>query len=304
MKKYIIIVALIFSMNIGVYSQTGSDYYIPLCVGNFTSFYTPENNTYGARKTVYHIKQTDVISSEVAYLQEGYEIGDYTPNDTSIFQQFWLRKDVSGNILMVAINMNNTGLVSDAYIFPVPYLYIPNEYLTLGYGRTFTFGDETIYDTVVSVTATVGTYNNCIVVRETGMTDSVNVIDEYYYAPSVGLVKTERLYHREEIQNWVASLTNILAYNCYVGLQNNGFTDENLITIYPNPASNIVNLEIKDVSKEILKLNIYNILGVLVKTETISNNNQINISDLNNGIYLLALKSKDFTTKQKLIIQK
>lgn len=46
-------------------------------------------------------------------------------------------------------------------------------------------------------------------------------------------------------------------------------------------------------------------MGSLVKTETTAaNNNQINISDLNNGIYLIEIKSKDLITKQKLIIQK
>ncbi|MFA6933420.1 MAG: T9SS type A sorting domain-containing protein, partial [Bacteroidales bacterium] len=167
------------------------------------------------------------------------------------------------------------------------------------------FGDETTYDTVVSVSATVGPYNNCIVVRETSVTDSVNIIDESYYAPTVGLVKKQRFYHRGDPQAYIASLTDILAYDCYVGLQNNEFADENLITIYPNPASDIINLEINNTTKEVLNLNIYNIMGSLVKTETTAvNNNQINISDLNNGIYLIEIKSKDLITKQKLIIQK
>lgn len=306
MKKIIILFALLFTMIISVYSQTGSDYYLPLCVGNYASFYTPESGNYGARKTNYHIKQTDVVSGEVAYLQEAYEIGDYSPNDTNIFQQFWLRKDASGNILMVAINMNNTGLIADAYILPYPHKFIPNEYLTLGYNRSYTFGEETIYDTVVSVSATVGIYNNCILVRETTKSNQVvSLIDEYYYAPSAGIVKMQRLYKSDEPQAYIASLTDILAYDCYVGLQNNEFADENLITIYPNPASDILNIEINNTTKEVLNLNIYNIMGSLVKTETTAvNNNQINISDLNNGIYLIEIKSKDLITKQKLIIQK
>ncbi|MDD4830246.1 MAG: T9SS type A sorting domain-containing protein, partial [Bacteroidales bacterium] len=75
--------------------------------------------------------------------------------------------------------------------------------------------------------------------------------------------------------------------------------------IYPNPASDILNIEINNTTKEVLNLNIYNIMGSLVKTETTAaNNNQINISDLNNGIYLIEIESKDLITKQKLIIQK
>jgi hypothetical protein len=46
-------------------------------------------------------------------------------------------------------------------------------------------------------------------------------------------------------------------------------------------------------------------MGLLVKTETISNDKQeINISDLNNGTYLLEIKSNCGTKSQKLIIRK
>ncbi|HBN05970.1 MAG TPA: hypothetical protein DD434_09315 [Bacteroidales bacterium] len=306
MKKYIILFSLFLSIIINSYSQTGSDYYIPLCVGNYGAFYTPESSSYGARTTIYYIKQIDTVLGEIVYLQEAYEISDNTPYDTSIFQQFWLREDDYGNILMVAVNMQGTGLIEDAMILPVAHKLIPNEYLTLGYNRSYFFGNETTYDTVLSVSATVGTYTNCILVRSTILENqSLKIIDDYYYAPNAGLVKNERQYHSPDPQEYVMSLTDILAVNCHLGIQNNELEDKNSITIYPNPASDIVNLEIKDVNIEILELNIYNILGVLVKTKTISNDiNQINISDLNNGIYFLDLKSKDFTTKQKLIIKK
>lgn len=306
MKKNIILFTLLFTMIINVYSQTASDYYLPLCVGNYGAFDTPESGTYGGRKTVYHLKQTDIVAGELAYLQEAYEIGDYTPNDTSIFQQFWLRNDGNGNILLVAINLQGTSSINDAIILEVPHQYLPNEYLTLGYSRYFVFGDETTYDTVVSVSAIVGTYTNCIVVRETTIRDAeINIIDEYYYAPNAGIVKMQRLYHREEPQEYIASLIDILAYDCNVGLQNGEFVDENLITIYPNPASDIVNLKIQNSNNELLKLNIYNALGILVKTLSISKKeNQVNVSYLTNGIYFTTVSSDNFTAKQKLVINK
>lgn len=305
MKKIIILFTLLVSITINVYSQTGSDYYIPLCVGNYVSFYTPESGNYGARKSVYHIKQSDVVSGEIAYLEEAYEIGDYSPNDTSIFRQFWLRKDASGNILLVAIDMNGTGLIADAYILPVPHLYFPNNYLTLGYTRSFVFGEETTYDTVISVSATVGSYTNCIVVRETSVSDSVNVIDEYYYAPSAGLVKLERLYHRGDSQAYVGSLTDILAYNCYVGLQTNELVDNISTKLYPNPASDILNLDIENSDNKLLTVNIYNAIGTLVKTLRISKgNNQIDVSGFINGVYLMTLNSDNFSKNQKLVINK
>jgi len=54
-----------------------------------------------------------------------------------------------------------------------------------------------------------------------------------------------------------------------------------------------------------LALNIYNIMGVLVKSEMLKQSQrQINIRDLSNGIYMITIKSKDLTEKQKLIIQR
>lgn len=303
MKKFIILFTLLVSITINVYSQTGADYYLPLCVGNYGTFDTPESGNYGGRKTVYHIKQTDIIGGQTCYLQEAYEIGDYSPNDTSIFQQFWLRKDEFGNILMVAVNMNGTGLVSDAIILPTPHKYIPNEYLTLGYTRSYVFGDETTYDTVLSVSETVGTYNNCILVRETSVSDSVNIIDQYYYAPHAGIVKMQRLYHRGDPQEYTASLTDILANDCNVGLRD--IENENNISIYPNPANDIISLEINNSNNKDLTLDIYNILGKKVRTEKISNNqNQINVKDLNNGTYILEIKTNEWTKINKLIINR
>lgn len=93
-------------------------------------------------------------------------------------------------------------------------------------------------------------------------------------------------------------------YDCFVGLDN--LLINNLSTkLYPNPASDIVSLEINNTNREVLTLNIYNIMGFIVKTETISKyNNQINVSELNNGIYLILIKSKDLIREQKLVIQR
>lgn len=95
--------------------------------------------------------------------------------------------------------------------------------------------------------------------------------------------------------NWGQSATGI---NESVGI-------DNLITLYPNPASDMVTLNIDNINNADLTLNIYNVIGTLVKSETLKQNNrQINISDLCNGVYLITIKSKDLTENQRLIIQR
>jgi len=52
-------------------------------------------------------------------------------------------------------------------------------------------------------------------------------------------------------------------------------------------------------------LNIYNVIGKLTRSEELQQNQrQINIGDLNDGVYLVEIKSKKWTGKQKLIIQR
>ena len=77
------------------------------------------------------------------------------------------------------------------------------------------------------------------------------------------------------------------------------------VEIYPNPASDFVTLVIDRNSNADLILNIYNIMGSLVKTELLKHNQQqINIGDLSNGIYMIEIKSKGLIGNQKLIIKR
>jgi len=77
------------------------------------------------------------------------------------------------------------------------------------------------------------------------------------------------------------------------------------VEIYPNPASDFVTLVIERNSNADLLLNIYNIMGSLVKTEMLKQNQQqINIGDLSNGIYIVEIKSKGLAGTQKLIIKR
>ena len=76
-------------------------------------------------------------------------------------------------------------------------------------------------------------------------------------------------------------------------------------SIYPNPVSDIVTLNIDNMNNADLTLNIYNAIGELVKSEMLKHNNQqINIGDLSNGVYMVTIKSKDFTITKILIIQR
>ena len=86
--------------------------------------------------------------------------------------------------------------------------------------------------------------------------------------------------------------------NCVTGLQR--ITNkENEINIYPIPCNE--NLTIQS-SEDIECFTIYNCLGSLIKAQVI-NSNVINVSNIENGVYFLELKTKDGRLIRKKFIK-
>jgi len=77
------------------------------------------------------------------------------------------------------------------------------------------------------------------------------------------------------------------------------------VKLYPNPASDIVTLNIDNIGNDIIIVNVYNVVGALVKSDRLNKTNQqFNIADLSNGVYVIVIKYKESTLSQKLIIQR
>lgn len=81
--------------------------------------------------------------------------------------------------------------------------------------------------------------------------------------------------------------------------------EKNTYSIFPNPASDQVTLNIDNPGYIDLTCNVYNVMGALVKSEMWKQSKpQMDLSDLKSGIYTLEIRSKEWTGKQKLMIQK
>lgn len=75
--------------------------------------------------------------------------------------------------------------------------------------------------------------------------------------------------------------------------------------LFPNPASEFITLNMDNVSNTDQIVNIYSVFGTLVKSEMLKQNQQkLNVNNLSNGIYMVEIKSIEWTKKQKLIIQR
>lgn len=101
--------------------------------------------------------------------------------------------------------------------------------------------------------------------------------------------------------------TNNGIYGTFVEQQATGIienTDGNgLLEIYPNPASNLITLNINEYENTVL--NIYRITGDLVSSKKITETNQqIYVGNLSAGIYMVEIKTPKWSEKQKLIIQR
>ncbi|TDX87269.1 putative secreted protein (Por secretion system target) [Epilithonimonas xixisoli] len=85
--------------------------------------------------------------------------------------------------------------------------------------------------------------------------------------------------------------------NFYKTYQTLGVTDlkKTQIKIYPNPAKNFINISTE---KPIQSVEIYDVLGRLIKTET---KNNVNISQLAKGNYFLKIKTSDQELIEKFI---
>jgi hypothetical protein len=80
--------------------------------------------------------------------------------------------------------------------------------------------------------------------------------------------------------------------------------DINDIHIYPNPAKEEVTVETgRNALKQVI---IYNALGSIVQTDNVTEQNKtiLNVSSLSAGVYFICLKGENFTSQQKLLIQK
>ena len=85
----------------------------------------------------------------------------------------------------------------------------------------------------------------------------------------------------------------------------NDIPENSHFSVYPNPASDVITVDIDRNIKADFTLNILNITGSSVKTKHFKQNQQqINTGNLPNGIYMVEIKTKDWTGMQKIIIQK
>jgi hypothetical protein len=127
----------------------------------------------------------------------------------------------------------------------------------------------------------------------------------YYHASQKFPLLTAEYYISKDGTTIDTSLTIQLNKNITVGLKD-VFVKENL-NVYPNPAKNIVNIDLTNKNGEECRVNLFSTTGQLMKEINLGKElkieQKINVSDLPKGIYLMTTTLGDATIQQKLIIE-
>jgi uncharacterized repeat protein (TIGR01451 family) len=82
--------------------------------------------------------------------------------------------------------------------------------------------------------------------------------------------------------------------------------DDNSLTLYPNPASNLVQIDLINTNEQINKVVIYDMLGKIVKTITVTATSSlpVDVSDVSKGMYLVDITFvSNLKITKKLIVQ-
>ncbi|HPI20097.1 MAG TPA: T9SS type A sorting domain-containing protein [Candidatus Kapabacteria bacterium] len=85
-------------------------------------------------------------------------------------------------------------------------------------------------------------------------------------------------------------------------------TNENHFSVYPNPASNEINISFDFQLTNYIELTVTNFMGIVVKElfiNSLSNDKNtlnINLSDLATGMYIITIKTSSFTESKKISI--
>lgn len=319
MKHYITLssIFVLLSLTSTIYSQTASDYFLPLKVGNYLnlhSTYIPTYSGWGARTSRHYVDRTDDINGMTYFRQVGVEIDDNTPQDTSTYQVFWLRNDAAGNLLTGAMIVEgNSKDLDSALIINPAWPWFVNEYLTPGYSRYM--GDNFMKDSVISVTESVvtpaGSFSNCIEICSMNLDSAGNITlrDYSWYARGIGVVQEAR-----DIPVYQTHTSQLVTFRTVTSVEDNmppykpySFS---LKQNYPNPFNPSTTITYTIPKDGNVKLTVYNSIGCKVATLVNEYKNtgyytvQFNGSNLASGIYMYRLESGSYSESKKLILMK
>jgi len=157
-------------------------------------------------------------------------------------------------------------------------------------------------------------YNNGVEIAQATLMDSTTVsnwtaftlpIPTYTTADSARIMISSFNADAFQIHGSSVLYVDNLSFDNLITAVKENISDDFSFSLFPNPTSDFVNVNINNKNITKFKLNIYNLMGTLVITKRFRHNyNQINIENLNSGVYIIEVNINGSVKKQKLIIEK
>lgn len=110
---------------------------------------------------------------------------------------------------------------------------------------------------------------------------------------------------KQFIKNRIAWLdSKWISVNCVWAIGTKDLSLEELVTVYPIPTTEMLNIEINEANTNNYKLMLYNIKGNLVyENNSVLKHNNINVACFSKGIYFLQIKSDKAAFVKKVVIE-
>jgi Secretion system C-terminal sorting domain len=104
---------------------------------------------------------------------------------------------------------------------------------------------------------------------------------------------------------WYVNQLEHKVYKIDIAVDVNNVNAENdFVSVYPNPATELLYIRSDNKSENNLRLQITNSIGQLVFSELMSNNTSIKIADFKAGVYVVSISGNDFIKTTKLVINR
>jgi hypothetical protein len=93
--------------------------------------------------------------------------------------------------------------------------------------------------------------------------------------------------------------------NAYLGFDNSTINENEFIRIYPNPTSDLINIELSNIMHSDIELELFDITGrkIIARKSIKSQKHVMDISKLSSGIYLLNVLTDAVVIKSVKIIK-
>ena len=251
---------------------------------NFTTTVTPNTNDYTPNDNTFELNQIVVNA--------------YDPNDKQVLQGDEILIEQAGDYLHYLIRFQNTGTASAINVRIEDVLHQSLNWNTLQMvSSSHDFRAEITENNQLAFI-----FNNINLPHEALDEEGSNGFVAYKIKPIDGLIVGDFITGNEASIFFDFNLpiiTNAVETEIVDQLNVNKFSFNNLVSIYPNPVNDIVNIKVKDnlVVEEVILINLQGRELLSIK-HSLEN---INLSDLSSGVYLIKLKTNLGTIQSKII---